>query len=152
MKRRVHKSISVLLALVMCLIMIPVGVNTPVSAATGGYGSNGNFLAPIEASISGSIPISDRAGLEAIRNDLRGNYHLTRDIDLSDADWIPIGSNTGAGFFNGTFDGQGYEIRNMKITEAVHYDNYESVGLFGRVGWDGAKNTITIDTSKEYNS
>jgi hypothetical protein len=72
-----------------------------------GYGPNGKFLAPIEPPAPDSIPISTRAELEAIGNNstsLRGTYHLTQDINLSGAEWVPIGRSSG---FFGTFDGQG---------------------------------------------
>jgi len=36
--------------------------------------------------------ISDRAGLEAMANDLNGKYYLTADIDLFGAEWTPIGT------------------------------------------------------------
>ena len=94
-----------------------------------GYGSNGKFLAQIDAPIAGSTPISNRAQLEAIKDNLSGNYHLTADIDLSGAQWVPIGdnsTNTNASRFTGTFDGQGYVIRNLTIT-----GDYEYAGLFG---------------------
>jgi len=103
---------------------------TPSSVATTGYGSNSNFLAPITPPITGSIPISTRAQLEAVENNLGGTYHLTNDIDLSGTNWVPIGdnsTNSDNSRFTGIFDGQGYIIRNLRITG----DQYEYVGLFG---------------------
>ena len=90
----------------------------------GVYGSNGKFLAPIEAPAAGSIPISTRSQLEDINNNLSSNYYLTQDIDLSDIEWVPIGNSTNP--FRGTFDGQGYVIRNLRIT-----DESQAIGLFG---------------------
>ena len=95
------------------------------SGDEGGYGANGKFLAPIESPIAGSIPVSDRAELEAIKNNLSGKYHLTQDIDLSGAEWTPIGD--GDNRFRGVFDGQGHVIRNLTITGEDNEDN----GLFG---------------------
>ena len=106
------------------------------------YGSNGKFLAPIEPIAAGSIPISDRAGLEAIADNLSGNYHLTQDIDLSGAEWTPIGYNSYSNSFSGIFDGQGYVIRNLAIT-----DDYQYAGLFG-YSMDGTiKNLGLEDTN-----
>ncbi|NLD48630.1 MAG: hypothetical protein GX660_15820, partial [Clostridiaceae bacterium] len=100
-----------------------VAITTSMS---GGYGSNGKFLAPIEAPVAGSIAISDREGLEAIANDLSGNYYLTADIDLSGEEWIPIGGEYN---FRGSFDGQGYVIKNLVITG----NNNENNGLFSYI-------------------
>ena len=111
----------------------------------GGYGSNGKFMAPIEAPAADSIPVSTRAELEAIRNNLRGKYHLTQDIDLSGAEWIPIGDNSSnTSSFRGVFDGQGHVIRNLTIT-----GDYAYAGLFGYVNNAIIKNigmeTLFID-------
>ena len=126
MKKTVFKSISVILIVVMVVTCMPF---TAAVSAEPGYGSNGKFLAPIEAPAAGSIPISNRAGLEAIKNNLSGTYHLTADIDLSGAAWEPIGDNStssDSSRFTGTFDGQGYLIRNLTITGSRTYN-----GLFG---------------------
>ena len=105
------------------------------NGSSGNYGSNGRFLAPIGAPVAGSIPISNRADLETVRNNLSANYHLTQDIDLSDAEWTPIGDNATGGSasrYTGIFDGQGYVIRNLTITR-----EWEYVGLFGAIS-DGS--------------
>lgn len=59
------------------------------------------------------IPIYDRAGLEAVNNNLRGNYILMNDIDLSGKEWTPIGAQT---YFMGNFDGNGHKITGMTIS------------------------------------
>ncbi|MBR2464133.1 MAG: hypothetical protein IKB41_01705 [Clostridia bacterium] len=53
---------------------------------------------------------------------------LVSDIDLKNIDWTPIGDVDAEGWvgFNGTFDGQGYTINNLKITS----DSWGQ-GLFG---------------------
>ena len=94
-----------------------------------GYGRNGRFLAPIGAPDADSIPISNRGQLEAIVNDAasrRGKYHLVNDIDLGGAEWTPLGTTT-SNSFTGTFDGQGYVIKNLTITRGTH----QYAGLFG---------------------
>ncbi|MCL2037235.1 MAG: leucine-rich repeat protein [Oscillospiraceae bacterium] len=92
-----------------------------------------NFIAPISIidpdgpEYADRIAISDRAGLEAINDNLSGNYYLTSDIDLSGEDWTPLGS------FTGVFDGQGYVIRNMTIEVMVTEIGYQydiGYGLF----------------------
>ena len=89
------------------------------------FGSNGKFIAPIEAPLDGSVAISTRAEMEAIKNDLNGKYHLINDIDLSGSDWVPLGDDQIK--FTGIFDGQGHVVKNMTITG----EDFEDNGLFG---------------------
>ena len=93
-----------------------------------------DFIAPIKIiseqntpSFADWIPVSTREELAAIKNNLSGKFYLTQDIDLSGADWIPLGCI--AKPFTGHFDGQGFVIRNMTITETTEHG---AVGLFGR--------------------
>ena len=55
---------------------------------------------------------------------------LDADIDLADAQWVPIGgstpTNTSANYFSGTFEGNGHKIYNMYISTGNCY-----TGLFG---------------------
>jgi len=107
--------------------------------------SNGKFLAQISKPTAGSTPISTRAGLEAISNDLSGNYYLTNDIDLSGAEWEAIGSYQNP--FRGTFDGQGYVISNMTITKSSSLTglfSWISIGaVVKNVGLEGT--SINVD-------
>ena|GEM_PF-2187015 len=125
MKKR-NRVLSVTLALALCAGMLPA--ITPPAAADG-YGSDGMFLDTIDPPIAGSTPISNREDLEKIANNLGGKYHLTNNIDLSGAEWAPIGdnsTNSNTSRFSGVFDGQGHVISNLKITGDVQY-----AGLFG---------------------
>ena len=118
------KLISIFMAVIMIVEIVPtVSVSAEVEGM--GYGSNGKFIAPIEPPVVGSIPISNRAELEAIKNNLSGTYHLTANIDLAGNEWIPIGDENSP--FTGNFDGQGYVISNLTITE----EGYMYYGLFG---------------------
>lgn len=96
-----------------------------------GNGSNGKFIASVEAPVEGSRAISSAAELRKIGAEggysLDGDYHLTADIDLAGSDWEPIGTESNR--FTGTFDGQGHVIRNLKIA-----GEYKCAGLFGYVG------------------
>jgi hypothetical protein len=133
---------AVMIALTATLLP---GLSIPETAAATGYGPNGNFLAPIEAPMPGSIAISTRTQLEAIRNGLGGTYHLVNDINLSGPEWTPIGSPSAP--FTGVFDGQGFVIRNLRITGEGFADN----GLFARthnatvrnLGLEGVEISIT---------
>lgn len=63
-------------------------------------------------------------------------FQLSKDIDLSKGIWMPIGTlnTTNAGFFGGTFDGNGKTISNMKIYwTAFHGTTEASWGLFSRL-------------------
>jgi hypothetical protein len=87
--------------------------------------------------------------LDAIRDNLDGNYILMNDLDSATAGyeelaspttnggkgWLPIGYGYWDGYwvgemFEGTFDGQGYEIRDLFINRPEE----DHVGLFGIVG------------------
>ena len=123
--------ISLALAVVIIILVAPafdIGI-------IAGAAETNKFLAPIEPPIAGSIPISNREQLEAIKNDLSGNYHLTNDIDLSGANWEPIGNYGINNQFRGIFDGQGYAILNLKILGGNYmgggYTNDKCGGLFG---------------------
>ncbi|EHI61473.1 S-layer homology domain-containing protein [Hungatella hathewayi] len=48
-------------------------------------------------------------------------------IDLQNKEWTPIG-NSNRHLFQGTFDGQGHTVKNLKITNGSQY-----IGLFGNV-------------------
>lgn len=61
-----------------------------------------------------------------MRNNLSGKYILMNDIDLSGYDnWDPIGNY--GGYFEGTFDGNGFVISNLKIDRSKE----DNAGLFG---------------------
>jgi len=107
-----------------------------------GCDSNGDNLPPQEGEIRTWYD------LDAVRDNLSGNYTLMNDLDSATAGydelagptanwgkgWEPIGwqsieSWDGEGF-NGTFDGQGYEIRDLFINRP----DQDLIGLFCGVG------------------
>ena len=73
-------------------------------------------------------------------------FALTRDISLSDtASWLPIGYFTEAGDsepkpFKGNFNGQGYRVYNLKISDTTQ----DYAGLFGSVHGAVIEN-LTVD-------
>ena len=75
---------------------------------------------------------------------------LTADIDLNNMEWTPIGQTGGNGvatYFCGTFDGKGYTISNLKITNNSYDEgkNY-AAGFFGFVdAGDAHIRNLTID-------
>jgi hypothetical protein len=91
--------------------------------------------------------------LDDVRDNLAGNYTLMNDLDSTTAGyeelasptandgrgWEPIG-NWEYGWFTGTLDGQGYEIRNLFVNRPDESD----VGLFGIVDEVGIIKNIGV--------
>jgi len=156
MNQKLMRATSFAVMLVFALTLLPLEL-FPTSAASApqfnGFiepasmvsAQSNDFIAPIEPidNLTGWTAISDREGLEAIKNNLSGNYYLTADIDLSGSEWIPIGSIGTP--FTGIFDGQGHIISNLTITGYYDYS-----GLFGYVEYTGdvgIKNVGLKDTN-----
>jgi hypothetical protein len=77
--------------------------------------------------VPGVVGITDRTGLEGIKNNLAGTYVLQKSIDLGGANWEPIG--TEANPFTGRLSGKSHKITHLKIdSPSVNY-----VGLFGYI-------------------
>jgi len=69
--------------------------------------------------------ISTPQQLNAIRNNLLGNYKLMANIDLTGINWVPLG--TSAKPFMGALDGNGYTIKNLDVNLSAQ----DYVGLVG---------------------
>lgn len=101
------------------------------------------------------ISISTPQQLLGIANDLSGSYELTADIDLIGIAWQALGGDAG---FSGTFNGNGYTIKNFeftpgyvgfalfqKINEGAVVENVCLEGTIENAGsWFG---TVTVDNS-----
>jgi hypothetical protein len=127
-----------------------------VSAITGVYAAsttitiNGHYS--ITAKFVIAIEIRDWYDLDAVRNNLDGDYILMNDLDSITAGYEELASptaNEGAGWqpigtfdnpFTGTFDGQGYEICDLFINRPS--DSY--VALFGCVGDGGVVKNLGV--------
>lgn len=76
---------------------------------------------------------------------------LNNDIDFKGEDYLPVGTH--ASFFQGTFDGKKYALKNLKISSAK--SSSKDLGAFGVVVDVTIKNltvtidSITIDTSTQ---
>lgn len=94
--------------------------------------------------LSNSI-VAEMAGT-ATTSYLASHYKLERSIDWSNNSWTPMGNNTYR--FTGTFDGDGYMIKNVNVTQTTNYS-----GFFGYVGAnDSSFNpTTTAYVSGVYN-
>jgi M26 IgA1-specific Metallo-endopeptidase N-terminal region len=75
--------------------------------------------------------------LQAIQNNLSGNYVLGADIDATGFNFTPIGND--ANPFTGTFDGHGYAISNLTINS-----DQTSLGLFGEIGSGGTVRNVSL--------
>jgi hypothetical protein len=104
---------------------------------------------------SQNLEIRDWHDLDTVRNNLGDSYILMNDLNATTDGYIQLSSptaNGGAGWqpigttdnpFTGTFDGQGYEIRDLFINRPD--ESY--VGLFGWVGEGGViKNLGVVNT------
>ena len=78
--------------------------NMPATLAAGATFAGGN------GSAEDPYRIRTEAQLYAIRDNPAAQYRLEADIELRE-DWIPVP------IFSGTFDGQGYTIRNLTVRE-----------------------------------
>ena len=85
-------------------------------------------------------------------------YELVNDLDLSGDDWIPIGGGgrnqlpgdllPDENRYNGTFEGNGYVIENMRISGGSN--RWDFVGLFRGLGADSVvRNVGLVDVNVE---
>ncbi len=106
----------------------PLGVMEVFSVADVA-GGNGSSTSP--------YIIESEEQLKNINYDLNSCYILSKDLDLNNASWTPIGTSTQP--FSGTFDGNGHTISNLMINTTKDY-----AGLFGFVHGGKLRN-INID-------
>ncbi|MCJ7638195.1 MAG: hypothetical protein MUO21_11960, partial [Nitrososphaeraceae archaeon] len=99
-------------------------------------------------SVGTKLPITNCTDLQAINDSLSADYILTNNIDCSDT----INWNAGEGFlpmgdypnyFDGTLDGQGYNITNLYLNPSI----YVATGLFGEIGSGEVRNLGLINVS-----
>jgi len=100
----------------------------------------------------GPIEIRDWHDLDTIRNDLGGSYILMNDLDSATDGYAELASETaneGRGWepigtshdgFNGSFDGQGHEIRDLFISRP----DQDYVGLFAHISWVRNIDTVGV--------
>jgi len=128
-----------------------VGTIANVDAATTTIIMNGHYS--ILANFGLEIwEIRDWYDLDAIRNNLGGRYILMNDLDSTTAGYMELASETanqGRGWesigtsddqFTGSFNGQGYETRDLFINRP----DEDHTGLFGEVGQEGVTKDIGV--------
>lgn len=97
--------------------------------------------------VDGVYQIGTGAELAWLSNEVNVNKNYTIDakllneIDLCDFNWTPIGGNTAATAYQGSFDGNGYGIKNLFVYSSKTYQ-----GLFGYINNATIKN-LTVDGS-----
>ena len=122
-------------------------------AGIAGCGDGGNDNPPPQ-----EAEIRTWYDLAAVEDNLAGNYTLMNDLDSTTAGyeelasptanggkgWEPIGFMGGTASFTGTFDGQGYEIRDLFINRP----DQVRIGLFGMIDGDAVvKNLGVVDVT-----
>ena len=127
---------KILYAFLVCALAMNFIPLTPHMLAASVAGSS--FINPVARETTvpqGFTAVRTAQDLDNIRNSLNNNYILMNDVDLSDwGDWTPIREITPEGRvlgFTGKLDGNGYEIRNMRIDADVTAASNSSIGLFG---------------------
>ena len=116
----------------------PDSKNDKVAAYPIIKGSNDTKLRSVYTKGQGTIndpyQISNAQQLNAIRYNLKSNFVLVNDIDLSEYEnWVPIPK------FSGSLDGKGHTIKNLKIDYVIENNENKCVGLF-----DGIKDSSRI--------
>ena len=89
--------------------------------------------------VDGELVVNSAADLRYLANNVNSGktfegvtVKLGADIDLNNEEWTPIGSATADHGFMGNFDGNGYTIKNLQMTQLpLDADNYVYAGLFG---------------------
>lgn len=78
-----------------------------------------------DGSVENPYQISTAEQMDSIRYDMKASYVLVNDIDMSEIDWLPVGTDDNR--FYGNFDGREHVLNNVTIenTEVDH------IGLFG---------------------
>lgn len=83
--------------------------------------------------------ISTPNDFDLMRDNLAAHFVLANPIDLTEVSWTPIGVSPEIPF-EGKFDGQGYSIKNLYVSQESNY-----AGLFGAIGATGVIENLTID-------
>ena len=116
--RRILSLLLVFLTVLFCLS------DLKVFAYSDGDGTEGN-----------PYVIKTPQDLQDINNDLSAYYVLGNNLDMSDFEWTPIGSDGNA--FIGEFDGAGYEIANLELKlyqTNIFGQDAMAGGMFGAIG------------------
>lgn len=116
-------------------------VPSSIPAGYAVYVKNGNWVYENGVAVNGDeVEICNAGGLKWVADQVNSGkdyfagkaVKLVADIDLNNEEWTPIGSATKDHGFMGNFDGNGFVVKNLHITNiALDADNYAYAGLFG---------------------
>lgn len=92
----------------------------------------------------GNYIVTTAEGLKAVADianngNLGINITLTENINLTDMEWTPIGTNYNNAY-TGIFDGNGHTITGLTVTGSDQY-----AGLFGRIGSGGTVKNVVLE-------
>ena len=92
----------------------------------------------------GNYTVTSAEGLKAVADianngNLGINITLTENINLTDMEWTPIGTNYNNAY-TGIFDGNGKTITGLTVTGSDQY-----AGLFGRIGSGGTVKNVVLE-------
>ena len=95
----------------------------------------------------GNYIVTTAEGLKAVADianngNLGINITLTENINLTDMEWTPIGTNYNNAY-TGIFDGNGHTITGLTVTGSNDY-----AGLFGRIGSGGTVKNVKLEGVK----
>ena len=95
----------------------------------------------------GNYTVTTAEGLKAVADianngNLGINITLTENINLTDMEWTPIGTNYNNAY-TGIFDGNGHTITGLTVTGSNDY-----AGLFGRIGSGGTVKNVKLEGVK----
>lgn len=139
-KKMFKTGISLILSLAILMSLLPT---IRLTASAVGLPNAGGALGTEESpyivdEVSDLVWLSDNVGTEGDKY-----YIQTCDIDMKDVtSWSPIGDFTNP--FTGTYDGQGYEIENLTITNLDSADGY---GFWHYVKDADLKNIKLVNTN-----
>jgi len=90
-------------------------------------------------------PVSTYEDLNAIRDNLSGNFYLTNDITIPEGtEWVPIGATSNndgnPANFGGQINGRGYAIKNIKISNGGNF-----TGFIGRLTGGGEVSNLRLE-------
>lgn len=145
---------------IMLAVTIVLAIFVAVFAA--GVSDTSYAIDPLEEGVSDTLSgsgtqeapyvISSGADLAYLAKQVNGGtdydgqyFKLTQNINLNNSEWTPIGkieisgTATATKAFNGIFDGDGFTVSNIMISEKT-----VAAGLFGYVGTGGSVKNLTI--------
>ena len=122
MKLRSKRTLSILLTLALLASLLPIAA-APAAAISG------------DGTAQNPYRIGTATEMKAYHDLVNGGRRdacavLTANVDLGNAPWTPIGTDT-AHPFTGTFDGAGYTVSGLKVDLTVDSGYEVYAGLFG---------------------